>query len=90
MKNPDQTNSFRTRLDPATIEGVWADHLSGCKRCQLIDLDAVATFGNGCAEGVQYLTVILRKRNPPPKRERVERGKYWASEEEVRRLMRYK
>lgn len=88
MKYED--NDFRVKLDPRTIEAVWTDHLTGCVRCKLADIDSPATLTNACPEGVQYIKVLLVKRNPPPRRERPPRPEGWVDKETAKRAMKYK
>lgn len=77
MKNPQQT--FNAKLDPKVIEATWSDHIAECTRCALVDVDTPKTLALCCAEGSQYLRVLLEK---------AARGKYYASKAKVAALMK--
>lgn len=84
------TGLLSARLNPATIETIWAGHKRRCERCQLWDEVSSAGLVHVCPEGAQYAKVLLAKRNPPPKRERVERSENYVSKERLKQVMRYR
>lgn len=99
MKKPDNENSFLVKLDPKTIEAFWSDHVSHCRHCGQVNVDVPVTLKHACPEGVQYINVILRKREEPKlaaqlradrEQARKMRGECFASERDVAAAMRYK
>jgi hypothetical protein len=99
MKKADNENSFLVKLDPKTIEAVWADHLRTCERCAQVNVDKSVTLSHACPEGAQYVKVILRKKADPQlaaqrhadrEQEKAARGKCYASKRDVAAAMRYK
>jgi hypothetical protein len=99
MRKADNENSFLVKLDPKTIEAVWADHVLTCERCAQVDVDKSVTLKHACPEGSQYVKVILRKQVEPQlaaqlradlEQEKKMRGEYYASKRDVAAAMRYK